>query len=184
MAKKNIQNIDVRNFFPSLFLIAYLCLGFVPNWDAVDKIAPQWLLMSILNTVSLAYILYFRNQFSIRITLTLSSALSYTYIGFIVWAVFSYFYAINPTEVIVNISRQVNVLMMYLTMGFFVYNLKSKITFISISITAILSIEIYAVLNEALQMINTSGVISGGALKGVTANRNITAFSIAIKIPL
>ena len=183
MAKKNIQNIDVRNFFPSLFLIAYLCLGFVPNWDAVDKIAPQWLLMSILNTVSLAYILYFRNQFSIRITLTLSSALSYTYIGFIVWAVFSYFYAINPTEVIVNISRQVNVLMMYLTMGFFVYNLKSKITFISISITAILSIEIYAVLNEALQMINTSGVISGGALKGVTANRNITAFSIAIKIP-
>ena len=183
MAKKNIQNIDVRNFFPSLFLIAYLCLGFVPNWDAVDKIAPQWLLMSILNTVSLAYILYFRNQFSIRITRTLSSALSYTYIGFIVWAVFSYFYAINPTEVIVNISRQVNVLMMYFTMGFFVYNLKSKITFISMSITAILSIEIYAVLNEALQMINTSGVISGGALKGVTANRNITAFSIAIKIP-
>ena len=68
-------------------------------------------------------------------------------------------------------------------MGFFVYNLKSKRTFISFVITAILSIEIYAVLNEAIQMVNTSGIISSGVLKGVTANRNITAFSIAIKIP-
>ncbi|MDA9140297.1 O-antigen ligase family protein [Flavobacteriaceae bacterium] len=32
-------------------------------------------------------------------------------------------------------------------------------------------------------MINTTGVISSGTLKGITANRNITAFSIAIKIP-
>ena len=32
-------------------------------------------------------------------------------------------------------------------------------------------------------MINTNGIISSGDLKGVTANRNITAFSLAIKIP-
>ena len=32
-------------------------------------------------------------------------------------------------------------------------------------------------------MIITKGSISSGELKGVTANRNITAFSLAIKIP-
>ena len=32
-------------------------------------------------------------------------------------------------------------------------------------------------------MINTSGEIISGSLKGVTANRNIAAFSIALKIP-
>ena len=32
-------------------------------------------------------------------------------------------------------------------------------------------------------MINTTGFITPGNLKGVTANRNITAFSLAIKIP-
>ena len=183
MPKKTSQKIDVSNFIPSFFLIAYLCLGFVPNLEAVDKIAPQWLLMSILNTVSLGYILYFRNQFSIRITHTVSSALSYTYVGFIGWASFSYFYAINNTEVLVNITRQVNVLMMFLVMGMFIYNFKEKKTLVSYVIAAILSIEVYAVLNEALLMINTNGFISAGALKGVTANRNITAFSIAIKIP-
>ena len=32
-------------------------------------------------------------------------------------------------------------------------------------------------------MIDLTGFISSGTLKGVTANRNITAFSLAIKIP-
>ena len=44
-------------------------------------------------------------------------------------------------------------------------------------------IEVYAVVIEAQSMINLTGTISSGELKGVTANRNITAFSIAIKIP-
>ena len=183
MPKNTSQNIDVSNFITSFFLIAYLCIGFTPNLEAVDKIAPQWLLMGILNLLSFFYVIYSRNYFEQRITQTLSTYLSITYIGFIVWAGFSYFYAINSTEVLVNISRQVNVLMMFLAMGFFVYSLKSKSTFLSLVITAILSIEVYAVLNEALQMVNASGVISAGTLKGVTANRNITAFSIAIKIP-
>ncbi|MDC1216927.1 O-antigen ligase family protein [Flavobacteriaceae bacterium] len=183
MAKNTSQKIDVSNFIPSFFLIAYLCIGFTPNLEAVDKIAPQWLLMGIINLLSIVFIFYTRNSYGQKITQTLTTYLSITYIGFIFWAGLSYFYAINPTEVLVNISRQINVLMMFLMMGFFVYNLKSKRTFISFVITAILSIEIYAVLNEAIQMVNTSGIISAGILKGVTANRNITAFSIAIKIP-
>ena len=183
MPKKTSPKIDVSNFIPSFFLISYLCLGFVPNWEAVDKIAPQWLLMSILNATSLGYIFYFRNRLSLFMTHTVRSALSFTYISFILWAALSYFYAINSIEVLVNITRQVNVLIMFLVMGIFIYNFKKKHLLVSYAITAILSIEVYAVLNEALQMINTDGLISSGSLKGVTANRNITAFSIAIKIP-
>ena len=158
-------------------------MGFVPNWEAVDKIAPQWLLMGVLNTLAILLIGYHRNSYGKRITQTVTTTLSYTYIGFIAWAACSYFYAINPTEVIVNISRQVNVLMMYFVMGFFVYNLKSKKKYLSFVITAILVVEVYSVLNQALQILNANQLLSGGALKGVTANRNITAFSIAIKIP-
>tara|TARA_B100001059_G_scaffold60130_1_gene55722 strand:+ start:5927 stop:8248 length:2322 start_codon:yes stop_codon:yes gene_type:complete len=183
MSKAKSQNINTSNFIPSFFLLAYLCVGFVPNLEAVDKIAPQWLLMSVLNTISILFIFYKRDLYFTRITQTLSTILSFIYVGFIFWAALSYFYAINTTEVLVNISRQVNVLIMYLVMGIFIYSLKSKRDFISFIITTILSIEIYAVLNEALEMFNTSGLINSGLLKGVTANRNITAFSIAIKIP-
>ena len=68
-------------------------------------------------------------------------------------------------------------------MAILLFNLKNKARFISWIISIILSVEVYAVLSEALEMINSTGVISSGTLKGVTANRNITAFSIAIKIP-
>ena len=68
-------------------------------------------------------------------------------------------------------------------MGIFLCSLKQKIRFISWTILIILGIEIYAVIIEAQNMINSTGFISSGSLKGVTANRNITAFSLAIKLP-
>jgi len=183
MVKNRTNTFDSFQFFSPIILIGYLCLGFVPNLSAVDKIAPQWIGMTLLNLVSLSAIIYFRGSLKQTISKVITPYLSLFYIGFIFWGGFSYFYAINSTEVLVNITRQLNVLLMFLFMAILLFNLKNKAHFISWIISIILSIEIYAVLSQALEMINTAGVISSGTLKGVTANRNITAFSIAIKIP-
>ena len=56
--------------------------------------------------------------------------MSMTYILFIIWAGLSYFYAINPTEVLVNITRQVNVMIMFMSMAILFYDMKQKIIFI------------------------------------------------------
>ena len=183
MAKNLSNKFDSLRLLSPILLIGYLCLGFVPNLQAVDKIAPQWVGMNLLNILSLAVFMYFRKSIKQAISNVLTLYLSLFYIGFILWAGLSYFYAINSTEVLVNITRQVNILLMFLSMGILLFNLKNKARIISWTLSIILSIEIYAVLTEALEMINTSGVISSVSLKGVTANRNITAFSIAIKIP-
>ena len=183
MAKTTPPSFESINFIAPLMLIAYLCIGFIPNWEAVDKIAPQWLVMSGLNFLSILFFTYNRSSLSTALSLNLKSTLSLTYIAFILWAMASVLYAINPTEVIVNISRQGNVFLMYFSMAVFLFSLKNKTRFISWLITLILGIEIYAVLTEAMGMIQNFGMIQPGALKGVTANRNITAFSIAIKIP-
>ena len=183
MPKRSTPTFNSINLFGPLMLCLYLCIGFVPNWEAVDKIAPQWLCMSILNLLSLIYLIYNKQSLSLALTINLKASISLTYIGFILWAAGSVTYAINPTEVLVNISRQVNVLLMFLSMTFFLFFLKNKLRLIPWVITLILSVEIYSVLNEALEMINSYGVINSGSLKGVTANRNITAFSLAIKIP-
>ena len=183
MTKKLPPSFDSFPFFSTVLLIAYLCLGFVPNLQAVDKIAPQWVGMTLLNLISLSIFIYYNKSIQTVVAQVLTSFLSLFYIGFILWAGLSYFYAINPTEVLVNITRQVNVLFMFLSMAVLLFNINNKSRFISWTLSIVLSIEIYAVLAEALEMINSAGVISSGALKGVTANRNITAFSIAIKIP-
>ena len=183
MAKSIPQNFDYINFIGPLILIFYLCIGFIPNWEAVDKIAPQWLGMSVLNLISILYFFSKRKSLTFSLNLNLKSSLTLTYVGFILWAFGSIIYAINPTEVVVNLSRQLNVFLMFFSMAVFLFSLKNKLRFIPWVITLILGVELYAVFNEALEMINTTGFISSGTLKGITANRNITAFSIAIKIP-
>jgi len=183
MSKRIASKSDSLNIIAPLILFLYLCIGFIPNWQAVDKIAPQWVGMTLLNLLSISVFFNYRESIKLTISKVLTPYLSLFYIGFIFWGGLSYFYAINPTEVLVNITRQVNVLFMFLSMAILLFNLKNKARFISWTISIILSVEVYAVLSEALEMISTTGVISSGNLKGVTANRNITAFSIAIKIP-
>ncbi|MBT3444915.1 MAG: O-antigen ligase family protein, partial [Flavobacteriaceae bacterium] len=175
-------SLDTSNFLPSLLIIAFLLVGFIPNWEAVDKIAPQWLYLSVLNLLCGLYLFIHRKNYQERFVAVLSSYMSLTYMGFVLWAAFSYFYAINPTEVLVNIVRHFNTLFMFLHLGILLYNIKDKNRLLSLAIMAILSIEVYAVLQQALEMYKAGG-INPGVLKGVTANRNITAFSIAIKIP-
>ena len=184
MAKSvpNQTALNTSNFVPSLLIICFLLVGFIPNWEAVDKIAPQWLYLSIINMMCGLYLFTRRKSFQEPIVAVLSSYLSLSYMGFVLWAALSYFYAINPTEVLVNIARHFNTLFMFLHLGIFIYNIKDKNRLLSLAIMAILSIEVYAVLEQALEMVKAGG-IQPGNLKGVTANRNITAFSIAIKIP-
>ena len=183
MAKRNTSQFDSITFLAPLLIILYLCIGFVPNLGAVDKIAPQWLIMSGLNITSIIYFFYNRKSLGEIIGLNLNSKLSLTYIGFILWAIGSLAYAINPTEVLVNLSRQLNVFLMFFIMACLTYNLKNKINLLSWIVSIILAFEIYAVLDQAIDLFNSTGRIQGGQLKGVTANRNVTAFSIAIKIP-
>lgn len=176
------SKLDFSNFLPSILILAFLCVGFIPNWGAVDKIAPQWLYLSVLNFLCGLFLFFNRKSFQEQFLVVLSSFISLSYIGFVLWAAFSYFYAINPTEALVNITRQFNTLFMFLHIGILLYNIKEKNRLLSLAIMAILSIEVYAVLVQALEMYKGGGIIPV-QLKGVTANRNITAFSIAIKIP-
>ena len=107
-------------------------------------------------------------------TKVLSSWMSISYVLFVIWAALSYFYAINPTEVLVNIVRHFNTLFMFLNLGILIYNIKNKNRLLSFAIMSILAVEVYAVLDQALGMFNDGSIISE-KLKGVTANRNITA---------
>ena len=183
MASSKATQNPTLSILPALFIIAYLCIGFVPNWGAVDKIAPQWLGLSLLNSLSALFVLYHRKAFALALQLTLQSKMVLSYSLFFVWAAFSYFYAINPTEVLVNLPRHLNTALMLFFIGIFIYGIKNRDRFFTWIITLILGIEVYAVFQEAFTMIETSGAVNSLALKGVTANRNITAFSIAIKVP-
>ena len=148
-------SLDTSNFVPSLFIIAFLCVGFIPNLEAVDKIAPQWLYLSILNFLCGIFLYSKRKNFQKGFEAILTSAMSWSYIGFVLWASMSYFYAINPIEVIVNIVRHFNTLFMFLHLGVLIFNLKDKKRILSFIIMTILFIEVYAVLDQAMEMFDS-----------------------------
>ena len=183
MSNINSNIPSLSSFYQSIIFILYLCIGFIPNLEAVDKIAPQWLFMSFLNVFTGLFILRSKNIFDQIISIHFRSLVNLIYMFFILWSAVSVFYALNPTEVVVNISRQFNVFFMYSNMTILLSSIKNKTRFFPLVISAILGIEIYFVFYQAIEMLNDSGQIISANLKGVTANRNIAAFSIALKIP-
>ena len=183
MSNKKAVNHEIPQIYGSLIFILYLSIGFIPNLDAVDKIAPQWLFMSILNVFVGVFIIKYNDIYKSSVISNFKSWITLIYSFFILWGLASIFYAINSTEVLVNISRQFNVFFMYINMTILLCSIKKKSNFFSWILTLILAIETYSIFFQAIEMINTEGRIISGNLIGVTANRNIAAFSIALKIP-
>ena len=81
MAKNYSSRIQTEKFFPILLVLSYLCIGFVPNWEAVDKIAPQWLVMTIINLISALYIGIYLKSFNLSLNVSLRTWISVTYIS-------------------------------------------------------------------------------------------------------
>ena len=178
-----LTNKSETYFYETLLTTLYLCIGFIPNLGAVDKIAPQWLAMGLLNVIASTYIFKKRKLFSEGISLNLNSWITGLYCAFIIWAALSFFYALNQVEVIVNFSRQFSVFFMLINMAILLSKVKHTNKLFSVIITSIFSIEAIVLINDAFEMINSFGLINSGELRGVTANRNIAAFSLALKIP-
>ena len=171
------------SIYEMLFIVFYSCIGFIPNLEAIDKIAPQWLFMGVLNFIVGLYIIKNISVYTSQFKGYWNSWLIRLYIFFIIWGSLSFFYAINPTEVLVNFSRQFHVFFMLTNMVLLFSVIPNKARFVSTLLVIILAIEVVSVLQQAYEMLSASGQIKGELLKGVTANRNITAFSIAIKTP-
>ena len=81
-----LSNKSETYFYEILLTTLYLCLGFIPNLGAVDKIAPQWLAMAILNVISSIYIFKKRKLLSEGISIHLNSWIIGFYGVFIIWA--------------------------------------------------------------------------------------------------
>ena len=78
------NTLDTSNLIPSIFIVGFLCVGFIPNWEAVDKIAPQWLGMSFINLISLFYISYNYKKYESILNINIRSRISLIYLLFII----------------------------------------------------------------------------------------------------
>ena len=161
---------------PFLFLL-FLLVGYIPNFYAVDKNATQFFYLSILNTLSIL-ILYLK-----RIELVYINRLGFlTFGSYIIWALFSYYYAFNKEEVIIYSNK----MLVYFISFSCIYTLfknsefdYKKVVFIFFILT---SIEIIWINNLFLERFNLIGRDLG--LRAFTGNINITGIVLLFKAPI
>ena len=179
---------NLKKFLPHLiYLSLVIATGLVPNYGALDRIATQWLYLSVINTLGLLHFLFIGNTQK-----TIKSFLNFKPFIFLIlftfWGLLSFFYATNSVEVLVKFVRwiQLPITLFILSTIYFSYkDTNYFVKTISVLITLVLLIELYFSYSPYFQLIEYAKYDFSFAniLKGATANKNITAASILIKTP-
>ena len=150
---------------------------------AIDILAPQWIYLGAVNILACLYFL-FSNTATVQAGLSKlsKSIFIYVYLFYFIWSGLSYFYAINPTETLLNLPRLGNTFFAIFFCFLLLHGLENKIVFISRVFIGFLAFELLSFYSDLLTQLENNTFISTD-LKGVAGNKNITAASIAFKVP-
>ena len=175
MVETNTLN---RNF-EILIIIAYMIVGFVPYFDAIDKIAPQFLYLTIINSVASFYNL-FTNK---KINFKYGSYILISLIGLSIWSFCSIIYAVNKAEVLIETSRVIIYLFSFTNIFLLLSKNQNLLIYVPYFISILLTIEVALVYERFIERFSFDSYSRDMGLRAFTGNINITAFSILLKLP-
>ena len=180
MSTTQFQTKQLPNY---IILILYIVTGSLGNFDAIDILAPQWVYLGAVNILACLYFLLFDNasaQAGLR--KLIKSSFIYIYLFYFIWSGLSYIYAINPTETLLNLPRLGNTFFAFFFCFMLLNELENKVFFISRVFIGFLSFELLSLYSDLFTQLENN-IFSPIDLKGVAGNKNITAASIAFKVP-
>lgn len=163
--------------------ILYLTVLYVPKDLIIDRDATQWLMLSLINlfVLSINLFLYLKGRIKPFVTPISFKILT----GLFIWASLSIIYTLSIQATIVDLSRFLIYLTTFYNLLVLFKELQLSIKHLSIVFTILFIYEIYfplKVILEILQNISFDNDLAN-LLQGKASNKNITSFSIALKIP-
>lgn len=173
---------DSNNLINSLFIILYILTGTLPNFSAIDILAPQWVYLTSLNIIVGIYIAFNIPSFTNSLSGIFKTWLFVLYTIYIVWAALSAFYAINVAETLINLPRYFSVYIAVVLATTLLLHVKDPILLVSRILSLFLVSEILLYYNQFSVQV-ASGTFDAVQLKGFSGNKNIAAASMAVKIP-
>lgn len=174
------------NFALYFFTALYLIVHFIPDLGGADVMGAQWLYTSIVDVVALIFITVNYNKYKHAIADVFSIPFTFVYAAFLLWALGSYFYAINGTEALVCLARLVSTFLIFMNLSILLYkdDPRSYFTTITLFIAIVLLIDALGVIGGFAQKL---GDMSLDALilslMGNNGNKNVMAASLLIKFP-
>lgn len=164
----------------------YLLVHLVPDMGGADVMGAQWLYSSVLDLGVLFYIYLNRSHFKEAVAAVLKYKFTILFSLLVLWAMGSYFYAINATETLVTLARLITTYLIFINLSILYF--KQDIRFVFNAVSLVVSI---VLLHDALYVIK--GFITNLetmsldenilTLTGNNGNKNVMAASLLIKFP-
>ena len=178
------STLSLTSYVELAFMALYLIVHFIGDNDSIDVMGPHWFYVSVIDALVLGYILMNRNAYRQRLLEVLQHSLTIVYGLLFVWAGGSYFYAINPNEMLVCYARMATTLIAFINLSVFLKGREDYFNILATMVLVVLSWESISVINKFLDGINSDNIDEVIlAASGNTGNKNIIAASVAIKIP-
>lgn len=170
------------SFFSGILIILYLLTGVISSFKSIDIHAPQWVYLGVLNMVTLIYLYYDQFKFREIFTYYFSSLYFTLYLIYIIWAGFSFLYAINPVETALNLPRYFTVFIAIGFVTFLLYQIPNKFEFIALILSLFLFAEVIVYFNQFIEQVS-SGQFIANKINAFSGNKNIAAASMVVKLP-
>ena len=180
MNNLKLESTDLPKYF---LVLLYIITGSLSNFGAIDILAPQWIYLGTINLITCLYFLFVSPKaLDTAFRPLFKGVFIYLYIFYFIWNALSYFYAINPVETLINLPRLGNTFFAIFFCYFLIYNLPNKFYFITRLFLFFLIAELIAYYNDFATVFPKEG-LRVILIKGFAGNKNITAASIAFKLP-
>ena len=177
---------DNKGLIGSIIALLFLIVHFVSDFGGADVMGAQWLYTSTLDLAVLGYIFFNRDQYNEAINNIFSYKFTLLFSFLILWAIGSYFYAINPTETLVTLARLISTYLIFIQLSILFYKKDIKYIFniVSLAMAFILLWDSFYILKGFSKNIETMDLDANiVSLSGNHGNKNVMAASLLIKFP-
>lgn len=177
---------DYHGLIGSIITVLYLMVHFVSDFGGADVMGAQWLYTSTLDLVVLVYIFINRTIYQEAIFEIFKYKFTLLFSFLVLWAIGSYFYAINPTETLVTLARLISTYLVFIQVSILFYNKDLKYIFniVSFTIAFLLLWDSFYILKGFSKNIETMDLDANiVSLSGNHGNKNVMAANLLIKFP-
>ncbi|MEY4456967.1 MAG: hypothetical protein RLY15_1231 [Bacteroidota bacterium] len=168
-----------------LFTLLYLLVHFIPDLGGADVMGAQWLYSSVLDLVVLGYIFLNKSKYKEAIQAIYSYKFTLLFSGLVIWAMGSYFYALNPIETLVTLARLITTYIIFINVSILFYkqDVEKVFNIVAYIVGFILLYDAIYVISTFNNNVKTNFDPSISSITGNHGNKNVMAASLLIKFP-
>jgi len=140
---------------------------------------------SVLDLVVLGYIFFNKSTYSEAIQAIYSYKFTLVFSALVIWAMGSYFYALNPTETLVTLARLITTYIIFINVSILFYkqDIEKVFNIVAYIVGFILLYDAIYVISTFNNNVKTNFDPSIGSITGNHGNKNVMAASLLIKFP-